>query len=218
MIKLGKILAVAALAVVVLALGASFVFAQEAPDANPPAGPNFTDEDGDGICDLCGAVPGQNDGQFGMGGYGMHGGRGGWGWGMHGSSLVTVAADFLNLTPEQVVAELSDGISIAQLALNHGAEPQDIVGAFLAERDAALQDAVDQNLITQEQADWMLDHMTEEITEHINEPWTAGGYGPGMMGQGGHGPGMMGQGGCGGGGWNRGGAGGSMQRGFGYSS
>jgi hypothetical protein len=208
MTKLWKILAIAGIAVIVLAVGASFVFAQEAPDADAAVRPNFTDEDGDGVCDFCGANPGENYGHPGMGGYGMHGGRGGWGWGMQGNSLVVVAADVLGLTPEQVITELSDGISMAQLALNHGAEPQDVIDAFLAEREAALQDAVAQNLITQEHADWMLDHMTEQVAEHISEPWTGGGYGPGMMGQGG----------CGGG-WNRGGAGGSMrQRGSGYSS
>jgi hypothetical protein len=218
MTKLWKILAIASIAVIVLAVGASYVFAQEAPEADTTVRPNFIDEDGDGICDFCGAVPGSGYGQSGMGGYGMHGGRGGWGWGMQGSSLVVAAADVLDLTPEQVVNELSEGISVAQLALNHGAEPQDIVDAFLAEREAALQEAVDQGLITQEQADWMLDHMTEQVTENINEPWTGGGSGLGVRGQGGYGPGMMGQGGCGGGGWNRGGAGNAGQRGLGYSS
>jgi hypothetical protein len=209
MSKLWKILAIASTAVIVLVVGASLVFAQEAPGAGSPAGPAFADENGDGVCDFCAANPGGNYGQFGMGGYGMHGGRGGWGWGMQGSSLISVAADVLNLTPEQAIAELSEGISVAQLALNHGAEPQDIIDAFLAEREAVLQEAVDQNLITQEHADWMLDHMSDQIAEHIEEPWTAGGYGSGMMGQGG----------CGGGGSNRGSASGSMrQRGFGYSS
>jgi hypothetical protein len=208
MTRFWKILAIAALAVIVLAVGASAVLAQQAPNSSPQVGPNSADDDGDGVCDLCGATPGSNYGQSGMGGYGMRGGRGG--WGMQDSSLVAVTAQVLDLTTQQVIVELSDGITIAQLALNHGADPQDIIDAFLAEREAALQEAVAQNLITQQQADLMLDHMAEQVAEHINEPWTAGGYGPGVMGKGG----------CGGGGWNGGGAGGSMmrQRGSGYSS
>lgn len=212
-----KILAIASLSVIVLAVGASLALAQETPEVRPPAGPNFADQDGDGLCDNCGREPGANygqpgwsgsSGQPGWAGRGMHSGRGNWGWGMHGTSLITTAADALDMAVEQVVTELADGTSVAQLALNHNVQPQTIIDAFLAGREAALQEAVAQGTITQEHADWMLQHMAEEIAEHINEPWTGGGNRSGAMGQGG----------CQGGG-NRGGAGSSTpQRGFGSRS
>lgn len=201
--KFWKILAIASTAVIILAVGASLALAQEPGEIDPPIGPNFADEDGDGVCDSCGRTPGGNYGRPGGGAFGMHSGRSGWGWGMQGSSLVTVAADVLDLTVEQVVDELSEGISIAQLAANHGTEAQVIVDAFLAERESALDDAIDAGRITQEQADLMLEHMAEQIAERVDEPWTGGGYGSGMMGQGG----------CRGGSGNRGGVGGSMRQG-----
>ena len=213
-----KILAIASTSVIILAIGASLALAQETPAVRPPAGPSFVDQDGDGLCDLCGRQPGANYGQpgwSGSSGYpgwagrGMHSGWGNWGWGMHGGSLITEVADALDMTVEQVVAELADGISVAQLALNHNVQPQAIVDAFLAGRAEALQEAVADGRITQEQADSMLEHMAESIAERINEPWTGGG---------GCTNGTMGQGGRQGGG-KRGGAGNAMpQRGFGSSS
>jgi hypothetical protein len=137
----------------------------------------------------------------------MHGGRGGWGFGTHGSSVVNVAAEVLNMDVEDVLSELSEGLTIAQLAVNHNVDVQAIMDAFLTQRETLLQEAVAEGLLTQEHADWMLDHMAEEIAEHVNEPWTGGSYGPGTMGRGG----------CRGGGWNRGGTGSAEpRRGSGY--
>jgi hypothetical protein len=220
--KFWKILAIASTSVIILAIGASLALAQETPEVRPPAGPSFVDQDGDGLCDTCGREPGATYGQPGWSGssgypgWSGSSGQPGWaargmrsGWGMHGSSLVAAVADALDTTVEQVVAELADGISVAQLALNHNVQPQAIVDAFLAGRAEALQEAVADGRITQEQADAMLEHMAESIAERINEPWTGGG---------GCANGTMGQGGRQGGGM-RGGAGNAMpQRGFGSSS
>jgi hypothetical protein len=216
MTRFWRILAITSAAVLILAVGASLALAQEAPET--PSRPNWADEDGDGFCDYCGRAPGTASGRpgwSGEGGYpgwsgrGMHGARGGWGFGMNGSSLVAVAADVLNIDIEDVIGQLSEGLTIAQLAANHNADVQVIIDAFLTERQVLLQEAVSEGLITQEHADWMLDHMAEQITEHVNQPWTGGGYGPGTTGRGG----------CRGGGWNRGGTGTTApQRGSGYSS
>jgi len=210
--KFWKSVAIGSILLLVLTVGISMVMAQEDQDPPPPAGPNFGDEDGDGLCDDCGEVP---DGDFGrkpgemlegMMPRGGHGMRGSWGEsgmtdfhggrGMHGTSLISILAGELEMSIEEIVDELSAGISIADLADAHSVNVQEIVDAFMAEHEAFLNDAVEAGRMTQEQAQEMLDHMAEEIVEHINEPWT-GEHGPGGMGGvGGHGRGTL-RGGCG---------------------
>lgn len=102
--------------------------------------------------------------------------RGGFGSG----GLVDALAEALDLPADDVATELSTGISVADLAAEHGVEVQDLVDAFLAEREEALAQAVENGRITQEQADSMLEHMAEEIEEHVDEPWSPGGPGRGM--------------------------------------
>jgi uncharacterized protein (DUF433 family) len=97
--------------------------------------------------------------------------------GMGGSSLLDIAAGQLGLTVDEVVDELSAGISIADLAANHNVDVQLIVDAYLAARQEALSTAVENGRLTQEQADAIQEHMAEEIAGYVNEPWT-GSYGP----------------------------------------
>jgi hypothetical protein len=141
----------------------------------------------------------------GMGGFGrrggMIGGRGGFGGMMAGSqaSLLSVAAEELGLTVEELTAELQDGKTIAGVAAEQGVEPQAIVDAFVAQRADWLAQAVADGRISQEQADWMLEHMQEQVLEHLDAPFSGAGGPGGCWGgrQGGSwrgGPGMMGPG------------------------
>jgi len=98
------------------------------------------------------------------------------GWGMRGESLIDVAAEVLQMARTDLIAELQAGKSIAELAEARGIEPQTIVDAFLADRREFLLDLVESGRLTQEQADLMLDHMAEEVTERLDE---AGLRGPG---------------------------------------
>ncbi len=110
-------------------------------------------------------------GQGAMMGFGWgHGPMMGAGWGMHGAGLIQVAADVLGMEPADLISELQAGQSIADLADERGIEPQTIIDAFLAKHQAALQQAVRTGWLTQEQANLMLDHMAEEVAEHISEP------------------------------------------------
>jgi len=114
--------------------------------------------------------------------------------GMHGGSMVDTLAETLNMTADEVIAELETGISVAELAAGQGVETQVIVDALLAEREAMLDQAVENGRITQEQADTILEQMAEEIAEHITEPWSPGehgGHGRGMMPGGRQGGGRM---------------------------
>jgi len=109
------------------------------------------------------------------------------------SSMLGVLAQELGLTVDEIIAELKTGISIAELAADHGVDAQDIVGALLAEREAWLLEAVDAGRITQERSDLMMSQMEEMIEDHVNQPWgetpDGGGHGCGRgfaPGSGGH--------------------------------
>jgi len=101
-------------------------------------------------------------------------GRQGFGFGAE-HSLVAVAAEELGMTVDELLAELKDGKSIADVAQEEGVDPQAIADAFLAQRAEALAQAVENGRITQEQADQMLEHMTEEVQEHLEESFPFGG-------------------------------------------
>lgn len=105
-------------------------------------------------------------------------------------------AEALGMTSDEVLAELETGISLAELAENHGVDVQVVIDAWMADMQTRMDEAVETGRLTQEQADEMLSHMEEQITERINEPWDADqhlgpmdGHG---MGQGGHHGGMRG--------------------------
>ncbi|RPI48142.1 MAG: hypothetical protein EHM56_14110 [Chloroflexi bacterium] len=145
-------------------------------------------------------------GPGGMGGFGGRGGmmgrRGGFGGMMAGSqsSLLSVAAEELGLTVEELTAELQDGKTIADVASENGVEPQAVVDAFVAQRADWLAQAVADGRISQEQADWMLEHMQEQVLEHLDTPFSGTGQPGGCFGgqPGGswhRGGGMMGPGG-----------------------
>jgi citrate lyase alpha subunit len=109
---------------------------------------------------------------------------GGWGWGMRGFSLVDATAEATGLTVDEVIAALQEGQTFAQIAEAQGVDPQAIADAFLADREAALAEAVNEGRLTQEQADQMLEQMAEHVSEHLEQPWTPRSFGGGRMGQG----------------------------------
>jgi hypothetical protein len=148
----------------------------------------------------------EGSGPRGMRGFGdrgaMMGRRGGFGAMMGGSqgSLLSVAAEELGLTVQELTAELQDGKSIAAVASEKGVEPQAIVDAFMAQRADWLAQSVAEGRITQQQADWMLEHMQEQVRAHLDAPFTGAGgrgdcFGDQSEGTWQRGPGMMRQGG-----------------------
>jgi len=135
-----KLLIGAGVALIVLLLaglaGATFVFAQE---PTPP-------------------IPfGWHGGGRGMGGFG----RGGFGWAGGGQwTMFDTAAEALGLTPEELFAELHAGKSLDDIAEAKGVDVQTVYDAMSAARgeamQQALQQAVEDGRITQEQADQMI--------------------------------------------------------------
>ncbi len=207
------IVAVAVFALIIA--GATAVMAQE-PDTNPTPGFGMFGRRADGF----GFMQGHNN--FGrMGGRGgnfgpMMGGRGAFGpmgsqdalgpmagrgmWGGAGYGLLPVAAEQLGMTLDELLAELQAGKTVAELAEAQEVDLQTIVDAFLAPWSERLAQAVENERMTQEEADEFLATLETEITTRLSEPWSDWERGPGqgmfgpMGGRGAFGP-MGGRGG-----------------------
>ena len=76
---------------------------------------------------------------------------------MH-EAVWTAVAKELGMTYEQLVAATQSGKTIWQLAAEKGVSIERLRQVMLDARKAALADLVKQGVITQEQADWMLNH------------------------------------------------------------
>lgn len=116
-------------------------------------------------------------------GYGCWGGWGrGGGWGWHGMGLMDALAKLTGLEPANLYAELQEGKTLLEVAQAHGVSAEQLVEAALAARAEVLQQRVEGGYLTQEQADWMLEHMREEMLEHL-EAGVSPGLGCGRFGQ-----------------------------------
>jgi hypothetical protein len=157
-----KLLIGAGVALIVLLLaglaGATFVFAQE---PTPP-------------------VPfGGRGGGWGHGGFGPCG----FGWAGGGQwTMFDKAAEALGLTPEGLFTELHAGKSLDEIAEAKGVDVQTVYDAMNAARveaqKQAIQQAVEDGRISQEQADWML--------QGLEKGWMGGhGFGRGFGPKGG---------------------------------
>ena len=114
-----------------------------------------------------------------------YGGRGCGGFeGEHGGML-DILAEVLDMTPEEIFAELEAGKTIVEIAAEHGVELADLVDALIAPRTEALAQAVENGYLTQEQADWLLEHTREGLEWRLsNNLFGFGGFGGFGMGRG----------------------------------
>jgi len=155
------------------------------------------EEPGEEVCPLGGTCGGFGGG-FGMGGLGYRG------------TMPSLLAEALGMTPEELSAALAEGKTVAAIAEERGVALEDLVAALIADRAEYLSQAVADGKLTQEQADWMLEEMTEHMASQL-ENMGLGGYGGGcgMRGggwglQGSSGRGYRGGGGMRGGMWGNG--------------
>lgn len=155
-------LVITVLGVAVLVLGvAGFAYAQSGTPEPFPGG---------------GYGPGMMGGQGygygrGMMGEGYSHGRmgGGYGFGMMGEGygemgalhdyMFPAMASALGLTPEEFDTRHDAGETFWEIAEAQGFTPEEAWDLMLDARNDALQNAVTDGVITQEFADWMLDHM-----------------------------------------------------------
>jgi hypothetical protein len=108
--------------------------------------------------------------------------------GMH-EQVWTAVAKKLGLTYAELNTALQNGETITQLAQAKGVSLDDLKTAALDAMKTSFAELVKQGVMTQQQADWMLDRIDDMPMFNFDQ-----GFGPGMM-QGGRGPGgMMGRG------------------------
>lgn len=119
-----------------------------------------------------------------------------WGRVCNGAGVVSEAiASLLGMTPEELYAERSGGKTLSDLAAEKGITDQQLIDAIVEGRTEAINQALTDGRITQEQADWMLENMETNAPLMIDRVFGQGRMGSGMRGFGG---GMQGFGrGCG---------------------
>jgi hypothetical protein len=119
-------------------------------------------------------------------GPGMMGGRGGYGWMMGESDteeppmhelMVASYAKALGLSAEELEARLDNGETMWQVAQSLGLSEEQFAAKWQEAHREALTQAVSQGLITQSQADWMSQRMTQRFSN---------GFTPGSDACGGH--------------------------------
>jgi hypothetical protein len=98
-------------------------------------------------------------------------------FGPNGGSLVDVTADVAGIGAQDVAAELRTGKTFAQVAAAHGKTAEDLVNAFLSERQDVLKQAVADGRLTQAVADTMLATMKTNVEQHVNGTWQPRGMG-----------------------------------------
>ncbi len=125
---------------------------------------------------------------------GMMGGRGGYGP-MH-DYVEEALADKLGITEADVEKDLAAGKPMYQIALDHGVKQADLATFMADVHKTAFDAAVKAGVMTQAQADFMLQRMSQNGYGTAGCPM-GGGYGGNGRGAGngtGFGPGMMGRG------------------------
>jgi len=101
--------------------------------------------------------------------------------------------DLLGLTPGQLLDARTAGKSLLDIAKEKGITEQQLVDAMVAERKTALDQAVKDSKLTQEQADWMLGATKALAPFQLTNPFVGKQGGPGGMGMMGPGMGFGGQ-------------------------
>jgi hypothetical protein len=119
----------------------------------------------------------------------------GWhGFQREGAVCSETASELLGLTPEELCDLRQEGKSLAEIAAEQNVSVDELVGAIMAEKIEEVQALLDEGAITQEQADFMIQQMTERTELAVNRTtngpaeWRmGGGYGNAGTGAG---PGM----------------------------
>ena len=147
-----KTMVLGAVMVAMLALFAGSASAQD-DDPNPPPPPAENQQ-------------GQQFGERGERGdrQGPRGNRPG----ERAGQLLQTVADALGLAREDIMAQLQDGATLAEVITSNGGTVDAVVSAILTQAETHLSEAVAEGRITQEQADERLAEMSERVTDAIN--------------------------------------------------
>lgn len=112
------------------------------------------------------------------GGFGMMGG----GFGGFGGNSAVIT-DLLGITAEELYDLRADGKTLAEIAASKGVSEDALVTAILAEREEVLAAAVEAGRLTQEQAELMLQNMSESIRLMVTSQIGPRGFGGCLTGE-----------------------------------
>jgi hypothetical protein len=99
--------------------------------------------------------------------FGLGGGPGGHDRGGHFGDL-DAAASYLGLTEDQLRTQLQSGKTLADVAKAQGKSVDGLIDALVAATKKDLDDAVADGRLTKAQADQILAHMKQRITDRVN--------------------------------------------------
>ncbi len=97
--------------------------------------------------------------------------------GRHRGPSLDAAAKYLGITEAQLRTELENGKSLADVAKAHGKTAGGLVAAVVAEAKTNVDAAVKAGRLTQAQANEMLSHLTQRITDFVNGRFPAPPFG-----------------------------------------
>jgi hypothetical protein len=86
----------------------------------------------------------------------------------HGRLTVEAAATVLDIEPEELLSELKEGSTLAQVAEEQGMPLDKFTAAMLAQVQQQLDALVAEGKLTQEQADAIYDRVGENIDDIVN--------------------------------------------------
>jgi UPF0288 family protein (methanogenesis marker protein 3) len=78
--------------------------------------------------------------------------------------------DATGLTPQEIRDEMQAGATLAEVITNHGGNVDDIIDIALATATERIQQAIDNERISAERGQAMLENLEERITERFNTP------------------------------------------------
>ncbi len=119
----------------------------------------------------------------------------GWGHLRAGMGALSEAiSDLLGLTPEEIRTEREAGKTLAEIANEQGITDEALIEAIVAGQEEAIEQALAEGTITQEQADWLIAKAEAMAPFQISNPFAPGarrgmhrGYGmrgdPGRLGE-----------------------------------
>jgi hypothetical protein len=82
------------------------------------------------------------------------------------------AATYLGMTRQELLAELRKGQSLAQIAKAHGKTVDGLVAAMVAPLKARLAKAVENDRLTKQHADALLERITDGLERLVQRSWT----------------------------------------------
>ena len=85
-----------------------------------------------------------------------------------GPYALDLVANTIGITAPDLIDQLADGSTVAEIATAAGADPQAVIDALVADAQERLAAAVQSGRITQAEADQRIENLTERITSWIN--------------------------------------------------